>query len=84
MVDPMITEASMKHTEELSVTSYILLFICHYSILKQTNKSEQSDFNFLTFNKIQKRCRITIISTERWTKRAEKSSLSLVAIHQSY
>lgn len=63
MVDPMITEASMKHTEELSVTSYILLFICHYSILKQTNKSEQSDFNFLTFNKIQKRCRITIIST---------------------
>ena len=48
----MITKAGMKYTEELCVTS---CFVIHVSLIYlETNRSEQSDFYFLTFDKIQK------------------------------
>lgn len=44
----MITEAGMKHTEEFSVTRYVI----HVPLIYlETNRSEQRDFNFLTFDK---------------------------------
>lgn len=47
----MITKAGMKHTEKLYVTS---CFVTHVSLIYlETNRSEQNDFYFLTFDKIQ-------------------------------
>lgn len=63
----------MKHTEEFPVTRYVI----HVPLIDlETNRSEQSDFNFLTFDKtFDKDAELLLLSLLHVGQRKLKSAL---------